>query len=305
YVQPTHQCMLGHLRSRAFEHFKKGLENSFNKGEPFVVIDTAIQQTNWDPTKVREKLRRDIEAHATSKQLSEALIEPVESLLDVFGRDTWASIRRLLRCETESALPKFSTSLSGFELDQATYNGMVLDLRQFARSLVEKKAKEEAGKVLIRIHDNDSMPRVWTGKEDIRKITKDARATSLKILFVMAALRLEDKSDKIENVLFSSLMDGIVSVPGSQQSSVGISTYPLASNIWEEVSPKDVLITPVQCKFLWRHFKTETKYTMTQAISSQVCYFFRTIVLLFGCIEAISYHQRCNNVKERGHRTCC
>ncbi|KAF9589857.1 hypothetical protein IFM89_028792 [Coptis chinensis] len=309
YVQPAHQCMLGHLRSRAFENFKKGLEHSFNKGEPFAAsvrvctqfcmsefdkgaADAAIQQANWDPTRVREKLRRDIEAHAASvrseklselkakyeKQLSEALIEPVESLLDVSGRDTWASIRRLLRHETESALSKFSTSLSGFELDQATYNEMVLDLRQFARSIVEKKAKEEAGKVLTRMkdrfsavfsRDNDSMPRVWTGKEDIRKITKDARAASLKILSVMAALRLDEKSDKIENVLFSSLMDGTVSVSGSQQSSVGTSADPLASNTWEEVSPKDVLITPVQCKALWRQFKTETEYTVTQAISSQ------------------------------------
>ncbi|KAF9606763.1 hypothetical protein IFM89_028139, partial [Coptis chinensis] len=89
----------------------------------------------------------------------------------------------------------------------------------------------------------------------------------------MAALRLEDKSDKIENVIFSSLMDGTVSVPRSQQSNVGISTDPLASNTWEEVSPKDVLITPVQCKSLWRQFKTETEYTMTQAISSQVLIF--------------------------------
>ncbi|KAF9587738.1 hypothetical protein IFM89_004715 [Coptis chinensis] len=217
YVQPVYQCMLGCLRSRAFEHFKKGLENSFNEGEPFSRIglrvypnlaclnlikesgDAAIQHAKWDPTKVREKLRRDMEAHAAS----------------------------------------FSTSLSGFELDQATYNGMALDLRQFTRSLVEKKAKEEAGK-------------------------------SLKILFVMAALRLEDKSDKIENVLFSSLMDGTVSVLGSQQSSVGISADPLASNTWAEVSPNDVLITPVQCKSLWRQFKTETEYTVTQAISSQV-----------------------------------
>ncbi|KAF9606803.1 hypothetical protein IFM89_028179 [Coptis chinensis] len=98
--------------------------------------------------------------------------------------------------------------------------------------LWRKKQKKKLGS-----HDNDSMPRVWTGKEDIRKITKDARAASLKILFVMVALRLEDKSDKIENVLFSSLMDGTVFVPGSQQSSVGISADPLASNIWEEVSP--------------------------------------------------------------------
>ena len=26
-------------------------------------------------------------------------------------------------------------------------------------------------------HDKDSMPRVWTGKEDVRAIAKDARST--------------------------------------------------------------------------------------------------------------------------------
>ncbi|KAF9604730.1 hypothetical protein IFM89_009526, partial [Coptis chinensis] len=191
----AHQCMLGHLRSRAFEHFKKRLEISFNKGETFVA---------------------------------------------------------LVRVSTQSCMSEFDKGAAG---------GLNSNLQ--------------------------------------------LSNLSLKILFVMVALRLEDKSDKIENVLFSSLMDGIVSVLGSQQSSVGISADPLASNTWEEVSPKDVLITPVQCKSLWRQFETETEYTVTQAISSQVCYFFRTIVLLFGCIEAISYYQRCNNVKERGHRMCC
>jgi len=37
-----------------------------------------------------------------------------------------------------------------------------------------------------------------------------------------------------------------------------------------QVSPKDTLITPVQCKSLWRQFKAETEYTVTQAISAQV-----------------------------------
>ncbi|KAF2302857.1 hypothetical protein GH714_009532 [Hevea brasiliensis] len=36
-----------------------------------------------------------------------------------------------------------------------------------------------------------------------------------------------------------------------------------------QVSPKDTLITPVQCKSLWRQFKTETEYAVAQAISVQ------------------------------------
>ncbi|XP_024033066.1 pentatricopeptide repeat-containing protein At1g06710, mitochondrial isoform X2 [Morus notabilis] len=64
----------------------------------------------------------------------------------------------------------------------------IQNLRDYARNVVEKKAREEAGKVLIRMkdsfstvfnHDNDSMPRVRTGKEDIRAITKEARSAHM------------------------------------------------------------------------------------------------------------------------------
>ena len=47
---------------------------------------------------------------------------------------------------------------------------------------------------------------------------------SLRLLSVMAAIRLDDKPDKIESILFSSLMDGTVTSPD-----------PLASSTWEEV----------------------------------------------------------------------
>lgn len=87
------------------------------------------------------------------KQLTKALVEPVESLFDAAGQDTWASIRNLLRHETEVAVSGFSAALSGFELDQETYDKMVGNLVSFGRSVVEKKAREEAGKVLIHMKD--------------------------------------------------------------------------------------------------------------------------------------------------------
>lgn len=51
----------------------------------------------------------------------------------------------------------------------------------------------------------------------------------------MAAIRLDEKPDKIENVLFSSLMDGTVGVPYSQGRRIGDSVDPLASSSWAEV----------------------------------------------------------------------
>ncbi|KAG5516036.1 hypothetical protein RHGRI_036923 [Rhododendron griersonianum] len=328
-VHPAYVTMLGHLRSKALESFKTHLEQSLRRGDGFAVsvrncnqacmlefdrscADASIQQANWDASRLREKLLRDIEAYASSvrsaklsetianqeKKLDQALAAPVESLLEAGGKGTWASIRRLLKRETEAAISGFSSAVSGFELHQSTFDKMVQNLRDYARSIVEKKSREEAGKVLILMkdkfssvfnHDKDSMPRVWTRKEDIRTITQYARSESLKLLSVMAAIRLDEKPDKIENVLFSSLMDGTVGVPYSQGRRIGDSVDPLASSSWAEIPLDKTLITPVQCKTLWRQFKSETDYSVTLANSAQIClveiHGFKTV----GIICMISY----------------
>ncbi|GMN60304.1 hypothetical protein TIFTF001_029405 [Ficus carica] len=309
FVYPTYTAMIGNLRSEVFENFKSSLEHSLNEGEGFAAsvrgcthfcmhefdrgcADAAIQQANWDDSKTREKLKRDIDAHVLSvrseklselirnyeKKLLVALTEPIESLFETGGKETWTSIRKIVRHEIEVAASELSSAIAGFELDQETTITMMQNLRDYARNVVEKKAREESEKVLIRMkdrfstvfnHDTDAMPRVWTGKEDIRAITKEARFEALKLLSVLAAVRLDDKRDKIERILFSSLMDGAVAFSSTKSRDIGTSTDPLASRTWEEVSPKDTLITPVQCKSLWRQFKSETEYSVTQAISAQ------------------------------------
>ncbi|KAK6150198.1 hypothetical protein DH2020_017723 [Rehmannia glutinosa] len=310
-VHPSYVAMLGHLRSNAFESFKTRLEQFLGRGEGFAAavrtcqqssmlefdrgcLDAAIEQADWDASKVRDKLHRDIEAHASlirserlseviaeyERRLSAALIEPLESLFEAGGTNTWASIRSLLKRESNVAASAFSSAIAGYELDQATVDNMVRNLKEYARKLVWRKSREEAGKVLIRMkdrfanvfnHDKDSMPRVWTGKEDIRAITKEARCESLKLLSTMAAVRLDERKDTIENVLFSALVDRTDPVP-SRIRGTGVSGDPLASSTWEEVPPEETLITPVQCKALWKQFNAETEYTVTQAISAQEAY---------------------------------
>jgi len=148
------------------------------------------------------------------EKLKQALSGPVEALLDGANSDTWSSIRNLLKRETLSAVSGFSAALVGFDMDEETRQKMLKSLEDYARGLVEGKAREEVGRVLIRMkdryessaiskltftlsfelyfeaftltfenrftmlfsHDSDSMPRVWTGKEDIRAITKTARS---------------------------------------------------------------------------------------------------------------------------------
>ncbi|MBA0811110.1 hypothetical protein Gohar_003041, partial [Gossypium harknessii] len=205
FVHPAYLNLLGHFCFKALEDFKSRLEQMLNKGEGFAasictstescmlefdqgcavhffLIDAAIKQANWDASKVKEKLHRDINAHALSvqdaklselmvsyeKQLGQSLSEPVESLFDNAGRDTWASIRKLL---TRSQLSSVMTMIQcqEFGLERKT-------LRQLLRVL------------------------------------------SLSLLSVMVAIRLDGKPDEIENILFSSLMEGTVTAEAYKQS---------------------------------------------------------------------------------------
>ncbi|WCJ39530.1 Protein ROOT HAIR DEFECTIVE 3 [Euphorbia peplus] len=306
-VQPAYLLMLGHMRSETFDKFKEAFDKALTSGEGFSSAaysciqsymarydegcrDATIEQANWDTSRVGDKLRRDIDAHIESvraaklseltslyqEKLNHELLGPVESLLVEANKGTWPKIKRILCQQTESTVSGLSTALAGFDLDEITKEKMLNGLQSYARGTVEAKAKEESGRVLIHMkerfstlfsHDSDSIPRVWTGNENIREITKAARSASLKLLSVMVAIRLDDEDDNIEKTLLSALLDATGGTAVKEKSTQ--KTDPLASSTWDEIPPAKTLITPVQCKALWRQFKTETEFTVTQAISAQ------------------------------------
>ncbi|RDX65384.1 Protein ROOT HAIR DEFECTIVE 3-like 1, partial [Mucuna pruriens] len=292
-VQPAFQIALGHLRSGILDKFKEAFDKALNGGEGFSsaankcvesymsqfdegCADVVIEIANWDTSKVREKLRRDIDAHVAAvraskiselvssyeEKLKEALFGPVETLLDGANKETWPSIRKLLNRETQSAVSGFSSELDVFDMDEQTKKNMIVSLEDCAKGVIESKAREEAARVLIRLkdnHDSESMPRIWTGKEDIRAITKSSRSACLKLLSVMAVIRLDDNDDNynIERILTVALAD---SSSSSVKDKSVKAVESLASSTWEQVPPSKTLITPVQCKSLWRQFKMETEY---------------------------------------------
>ncbi|KAG0504467.1 hypothetical protein KC19_N031100 [Ceratodon purpureus] len=43
----------------------------------------------------------------------------------------------------------------------------------------------------------------------------------------------------------------------------------LASSAWPGVAPEDTMLTPTQCRSLWRQFRAETEYAISQALSAQ------------------------------------
>ncbi|KAF1859295.1 hypothetical protein Lal_00009879, partial [Lupinus albus] len=289
-AQPSFLAVLGHMRSATFDKFKEAFDKALNGGEAFSAAanncigsymtqfdegctDIIIEVANWDTSKVREKLQRDIDAHVASvhsakmseltssyeanflgsfadssalqEKLKVALSGSVEALLDEANGDTWPSIRNLLSRETKSAVCGFSAELTRFDMDEQTRKNLTVSLEDYARGVIEAKAREEAGRVLIRMkdrfttvfgRDSDSMPRVWTGKEDIRAITKTARMESLKLLSVMTVIRLDDDdTDNVEKTLAVLLVD---SSNSSAKNRSMAEVDPLASSTWEKLANK-------------------------------------------------------------------
>lgn len=87
------------------------------------------------------------------EQLKEALSAPVETLLDGANSDTWPSIRKLLKRETLAAVSGFSLELDRYDMDEETKNSMIVTLEDYAKGVIEARAREEAGRVLIRMKD--------------------------------------------------------------------------------------------------------------------------------------------------------
>lgn len=82
-VHPAFVSQLGHLRVKSLQTFKSQLEQLLRRGEAFAASvrtcsescitefdkgcsDAAIRHANWDASKFRDKLIRDIEAHVSS-----------------------------------------------------------------------------------------------------------------------------------------------------------------------------------------------------------------------------------------------
>ncbi|KAI6671787.1 hypothetical protein NL676_006672 [Syzygium grande] len=271
-VQPAFGSVLEHIGWETLDKFKEAFDKALIGQEVFSVAahdctqsymaqfdkgctDAVIEHAKWDTFRVRGELRHDMDAHVASvraaklselteaykEKLNEALSGPVDALLDGANSETWSIV---LLC-----------------MDEQSKEKLLAGITDHARGVVEAQARQESEKVLRRMrdrivtlfsHDTDLMPRVWTGMEHIRATIKLARSASLRLLSVMAALRLDYGIDHIESTLSVTLLD-----PQSNATDKSITTIPSS----------ETLITTFQLKSLWRQFNADIQYIVNQALA--------------------------------------
>ncbi|KAG5223405.1 protein ROOT HAIR DEFECTIVE [Salix suchowensis] len=240
-------------------------------------------KSEWNANKFRKRLICNMLSEMMSKyekQITHAIANTVESLLEASERNTWALVRDVFECNTEKAISEFSDAAASFELRSSEIDSQVHHLREFARNLLMMKAREEAdaGRVLKlmmdrskQVFDNyeNSMP--WYKSEtNLDEIERKALSKSLRILSIMAAIRYDEMPDQIENVLYSSLMDRIVLNSSLQKMPMEAVLDPLALDTWEEVSQNSTtLLKPEDSESLWMMFIEEIKPMVTDVKSRQ------------------------------------
>ncbi|KAJ6417919.1 hypothetical protein OIU84_001326 [Salix udensis] len=164
-VHDAYDTMLMHLYSNTVKSFKTSLEQSLNEGREYVASihlcsqcclrefdegceDVAIQQSGWNANKFRKRLICNMLSEMMAKyenQITHAIGNTVESLLEASERNTWALVRDVFECNTEKAISEFSDAAASFELRSSE-----IDTKFIAD---EGKRKADAGRVLKRMMD--------------------------------------------------------------------------------------------------------------------------------------------------------
>lgn len=88
------------------------------------------------------------------QNLNEALSGLVEAVLDEAKRETWSTIRKiLLDAIASEVIGFFSGALSDIDMDEQNKKTLFSGMQNYARGVVEAKAREKAGRVPICMRD--------------------------------------------------------------------------------------------------------------------------------------------------------
>jgi len=230
---------------------------------------------------VEEERARQVGAAgaAVGAKAAAAMGQVAAGLLEDMPDDLWPALRDALRAERQSALAQLGAKLKGYAPRDGEIPGIVEALAQKLRQDVEHKAREAASRAVNLLKekfntnfnfDANGIPRVWGARDNIPKITGDARAASALCLAQLAVLRLdagvEDAAAPVEAALLEHLVEGDAAKPAGSTSGASNS---LALSAWAGVPEAAVMLAPPECRRIWRQFRAETDFVVSNASNTQ------------------------------------
>ncbi|KAI4356286.1 hypothetical protein L6164_000318 [Bauhinia variegata] len=249
-VEPEYQTVLKHLRLRHLNKFMESLDRDLDEEKRFsrAAVDLAlscllefdmdctdvrIERANWDTLKEKARLQHDMNSHIvanrddrlTSKiriffepKLKGELSHSVGFFLCEETDPNWSKIRERFKSVMKSTLDSLVDTMIEFGVDEESRKEKVESIKNYAKEIVEAKAREESGRVkdhllktFVRLfmHDDDSWPNSdWNNIQEIEAAYMNLFYAPLNVLAGLAAIRLADDEthDNIHYILSSALI---------------------------------------------------------------------------------------------------
>lgn len=118
------------------------------------------------------------------------------------------------------------------------------------------------------------MPRTWSPKDNIAKISKHARLVSADVLAQLTIFQAEASlpaATKIEEAIRQMAQKEFDSNPGDASGSRKNGAMDINVAVeWPDIKADFVLIQPAAVRSSWRHFMTDTKMQITQVQATQL-----------------------------------
>ena len=113
------------------------------------------------------------------------------------------------------------------------------------------------------------MPRTWTAKDDISKVSKAARLAAADVLAQLAVNQVngtspaaKDVESAVREMARQDLEESTSGKDHSRQRGNGYAVVGL--NAWPSIDEGDVLLSPKDARNRWRQFISDTKMQITQ-----------------------------------------
>ncbi|KAI4356287.1 hypothetical protein L6164_000319 [Bauhinia variegata] len=321
-VEPEYRTMLKHLRLQHLNKFMELLDRDLDEEKRFsrdaddLVLrcllefdkdcrGVRVERANWDALKEKATLQLDMKSHIVAKRddrltskfriffepkLKRELSDSVGFFLCEETDPNWSKIRERFKSVMKSTLDSIVDTMIEFGIDEESREEKIESIQNYAKEIVEAKAREESGRVkdhmlktFVRLFklDYDSSPNSDWNIQEIEAATRNALyavwyLNPLNVLAGLAAIRLEDDEahDNIHHILSSALIDSADQYTFNNQNrhldSGEESTLleDLDKTSWAEVPSSRTLITPAQCKQLWQEFVIRAKDAIEQAVKT-------------------------------------
>jgi len=157
-------------------------------------------------------LSASIQREFVAEKLEPDLVNSYENVDD----ETWREIRESYSSCSKAALQRATTLLQGFDIEEAEKAAVLHEIEESLLACVMKTARENADNILQvmqrRFHklfsnDESGRPRVWDADDDVPALFDLAREEAIKVIDVLAVVRLDPKYDQVTISDETSLQD--------------------------------------------------------------------------------------------------